>query len=71
MEKEIYRVFGGWGYRIIVNGKVFIQQDYTPCLQGKVRMSKERAERLSALVLQKLKEDPNQLPALSVEEVFS
>lgn len=71
MEKEIYKVIGGWGYRIIVNGKMFIKQDYTPCLQGEVRMTRERAERLSELVLQKLKENPRALPVLTVEEVFS
>jgi len=71
MEKEIYKVLGGYGYRIIVNGKVLIQQDYTPCLQGKVLMSKERAERLANLVLQKLKDKPNELPTLTIGEVLN
>lgn len=69
MEKEIYKVVGGYGYKIIRDGKVFIQQDFTPCIQGKVCMSREKAEHLSDLVLKKLKERPNELPTLTLSEV--
>ncbi len=69
MEKQLYQFGGGWGYRIKVNGKVFIEQPFTPCLQGNVPMSKEVAENISDIVIDKLRDNPHTFPALTVDEV--
>lgn len=50
-----YKVEGGWGYRISVNGKVFIDQSFIPVLQGKKPFpTRSSARETGKMVLERL-----------------
>lgn len=58
----------GWGYEILVDGKIFIHQDFVPVLTAKNGFSKkEYAEKAASLVIQKLQH--NQLPTLTTNDL--
>jgi hypothetical protein len=70
IEKEIYQIDeNSYGYKILINGKVYINQPHKPAIQGVQKMTKKEAERLSDLVVEKLTKNPNELPTISVDEV--
>jgi len=62
LKKEIsitsstYEVTGGWAYRILVDKKIFIQQDFIPAISGhKAFPSKESAENIASVVIEKMR----------------
>ncbi|HVT85081.1 MAG TPA: DUF4907 domain-containing protein [Chitinophagaceae bacterium] len=58
----------GWGYEILVDGKIFIHQDFVPVLTSKNGFSKkEYAEKAASLVVQKLQH--NKLPTLTTNDL--
>lgn len=71
IEKEVYQIDkDSYGYKILVNGGVYINQPYKPAVAGNQKMTKEEAEKLANLVIEKLKKNLNESPSLSVEEVM-
>ncbi|MFI5186766.1 MAG: DUF4907 domain-containing protein [Chitinophagales bacterium] len=72
-QKEIinYKTFhsdSGWGYNIVLNGKLIIHQEYIPAIAEKKGFSKEiEAGETAQLVISKLKN--NKSPTLSKTEV--
>lgn len=63
-----YRVPDGWGYRIVMNGKVYIDQPFIPVIPGrKAFPDKRSASRTGRLVKQKLIH--RQLPTLTMEDL--
>ncbi len=69
--KEVYLLPGGhgYGYRILINGKPVIQQIQAPAISGLHLMTERQANRLADMVVEKLKEKPNDLPFLPAESV--
>lgn len=58
----------GYGYEIVINGKVFIHQEYMPCISGyKLFESKNTAQIVADMVVEKLKN--NESPTVSYEEL--
>jgi hypothetical protein len=58
----------GWGYNILVDGKIYIHQEFVPALPGKQSFkSKDEALKVGHKVLAKI--SANQLPTLTVEEL--
>jgi hypothetical protein len=58
----------GWGYEVLVDGKVYIHQDFVPVLPiEKGFRKKEYAEKAATLVMQKLQY--NQLPTLTTADL--
>ncbi len=58
----------GWGYEVLVDGKVHIHQDFVPVLPiEKGFNKKEYAEKAATLVIQKLQH--NQLPTLTTGDL--
>lgn len=52
---ETYRSDAGWGYRIIKQGTVYIDQKHIPAIQGNIAFkSKEDAEKIGEIVKQKV-----------------
>lgn len=61
LHSEIFKVGGGYGYQIDLNGKILIKQEFIPILEGKRPFtSTEDAERTAKKVIDKLlkKESP-------------
>ena len=58
----------GWGYEVLVDGRIFIHQDYVPVLAAKQGFSKKKyAEEAAGLVIKKLQH--NQLPTLTTNDL--
>jgi len=65
---KTFRADSGWGYDVVVNGKLLIHQQYIPVVAEKKEFSTEQqAEEAAQLVVSKLKN--NKLPTLSKAEV--
>jgi hypothetical protein len=66
-----YRTFhqsAGWGYDIVVKGKLFIHQEYIPAIAQKKGFPAEpQARKAAQLIIYKLKN--NKLPTLSLADV--
>ena len=66
-----YKTFhkdAGWGYDIIVNGKLFIHQESIPAIPQKKEFPTEtEAREVAQLVMRKLKN--NKLPTVSCAEI--
>lgn len=63
-----YQVNNGWAYRIFVNGKIYIQQDFIPAISGhKAFPSKQSAEDIASLVVKKIR--CNEKPFITTEEL--
>lgn len=61
----------GWGYDVLMDGKVYVHQPYIPAVSGNRSFrSKEDAEKTAALMMYKLKNNIVP-PSLSVEELDS
>ncbi len=60
----------GWGYRVFKNDKLLIKQDHIPGVANKQGFAtKEDAEKIGRLVLQKL--DEGQAPSVTKEELIA
>jgi hypothetical protein len=60
----------GWGYEIIVEKKLFISQTAVPDIGGnRVFKAQEDAAKVARLVIQKIRDRPDQMPAVSVREL--
>jgi hypothetical protein len=65
---KTYQVSEGWGYRIIIKDKVFIDQPFIPVLPGKKAFpDKKSAFKAGNIVKQKL--ISRKLPALTKEDI--
>lgn len=65
---EPYEVDTGWGYRVYVNDRRFINQDQVPAVSGRhVFASKEEAIRVGELVVEKIKQQ--ELPYVTIAEL--
>ncbi len=68
---KVYQVDSGWGYDILVNGKVFIHQPFIPGVQGRfVFQTSNDASKTAVFVIHRMLSQPG-LPAVSVEELDS
>jgi hypothetical protein len=68
LQVQTFRVSGGWGYKIIVGDKVFIDQPFIPVLQGK-KPFPDRKSALRAAKTIKAKMLLGKLPNLSREDI--
>ncbi len=67
---EAFRSKDGWGYRIIKDGRTFINQSYIPAISGNHAFpTEEDALRVGKLVLRKVKE--LEIPSITVHELDS
>lgn len=65
---KTFRADSGWGYDIVLNGKLLIHQQYIPVVAEKKEFpTEEQAKEAARLVTDKLKN--NKLPTLSKAEV--
>ena len=65
---QIFHVRSGWGYDIIMEGKLVIHQEYIPVISQKKEFPTEtKARQTAELVVSKLKN--NKFPTLSETEV--
>lgn len=69
-ELKTVAVEGGWSYQILIEDKVYIDQEYIPCISGRQRFqSKEDALKTGRLVLTKLRD--GKMPTLTIQEIDS
>lgn len=65
---KTYAVAGGWGYQIIINNKVLIDQPFIPGLPGKLAFpDKKSAAKTGKIVLQRLLH--HQSPSITKEDL--
>jgi hypothetical protein len=63
---------GGFGYRIIIQNKMFISQDNIPAINQNLPFkTSEEAALVGQLVLQKLQKHPDRFPDVSLYELDS
>jgi hypothetical protein len=68
IESKIFRVANGWGYDILVNGKLLIHQESVPAVTGNDPFKTPLAARqIADLVVKKMEKDVS--PAISTEEI--
>lgn len=61
---------GGWGYNIMLDGKVFIKQEMIPAVQLAIPFrSEDEARRTAEVVVKKLYS--KKIPSISIEELDS
>lgn len=66
---KTYRLNNGWGYQVLVNDRVYIDQPFIPVLSGKKPFPNRRmARKAGTLVKQKL--EHRQLPGLTREDLM-
>ena len=66
---EAFEVDSGWGYKILINDKVFIKQEIIPAVNGNFFFqTKEAAEIAGVFVMQKLAKNEG-LPTVNFEEL--
>jgi hypothetical protein len=66
---KTYRLNNGWGYQVLVNNQVYIDQPFIPVLPGKKPFPNRKTARAAGtLVKQKL--EHRQLPGLTREELM-
>lgn len=67
---QVFAVGKGWGYRILLDTAVFIQQEQIPAVKGfTFFQTKQDAANTAKLVLQKMKK--HELPMVTVTELDS
>jgi hypothetical protein len=73
IQLQTFKTSSGWGYDIIKDDKVFIHQEIIPAIEGfKSFITKEEAEKVGKLVLQKIKnKEGGGLPQITREEIDS
>jgi hypothetical protein len=65
---KVFRATTGWGYDIVMNGKLIIHQEYIPTINRKKEfLTATQAKETALLVISKLKN--NKFPTLSKKEV--
>jgi hypothetical protein len=52
--KSIYATASGFGYDILIDGKVIIHQEFDPDAPGDTPMTEERANQAADIVLERL-----------------
>jgi hypothetical protein len=67
---ELYPVETGYGYKIYVDGYLFIVQPIAPAVSGHVIMTETQASTMAHAIIDKLSTNPKALPALSVPDVI-
>ena len=73
LETKTFHTLQGWGYEILNNKKVYIHQEIIPGIEGrKSFVSKEEAEKVATLVVQKMqKKEGGGFPEITVQEIDS
>ncbi len=67
---QVFPVANGWGYRILLDNTVFVQQEQIPAVQGfAFFQTKQDAANTAKLVIQKMKK--YELPMVTVTELDS
>ena len=70
VESAAFEIPGGWGYNILVDHKIFIHQEIIPAIEGnKVFASKDDAEKISGLIVQKI--TSKRMPSVTKRELDS
>ncbi len=65
----VFEVNDGWGYDIMINNKIFIHQDVIPSINiSRSFLSKEDAEKVASLVVEKMKQK-QKLPSVTKKEI--
>ncbi len=65
---EVYEVKAGYGYRILKDRKIYIQQDFIPTLDSfRPFKNEDQATEAAQLIVRKL--EGGKIPALSADEV--
>ena len=68
LDYKVFRANSGWGYDIVMNGKLVIHQEYIPAINKKKEfVTATQAKETALLVISKLKN--NKFPTLSKREV--
>ena len=58
----------GWGYDVLVNGKLFIKQSFIPAIEGNESFAKkEDALKVATLVVTRLKQ--KEIPVIKLEDL--
>ena len=71
VEVKSLRLDKGWGYQILVNKKIYLNQRIIPVVQGnKEFVSEEQALKVANLVLNKLKKGSG-FPSVTIKELDS
>ena len=62
---------GGWGYKINIGAKTHIYQDIIPTIQGRhVFQTKEDAQKVGDLLVQKMRKTGNRFSVISKQEML-
>ncbi len=67
--KQVFKTDRGWGYKILIDGEVKFIQNHAPAVAGLQGLTKEQADKLADMVIEKLDVEPNEFPTLSALEV--
>ena len=73
IQLKTFKTTIGWGYDIVKDDKVYIHQEIIPAIEGfKSFITKEEAEKVGNLVIQKIKQKKGGgLPQVTNEEIDS
>ncbi len=73
IQLQTFKTATGWGYEILKDDKVYIHQEIIPAIEGfKSFITKEEAEKVGNLVIQKIKnKQGGGLPQITNEEIDS
>lgn len=73
IQLKTFKTNTGWGYDIVKDDKLYIHQEIIPAIEGfKSFITKEEAEKVGKLVLQKIKnKEGGGLPQITREEIDS
>lgn len=73
IQLQTFKTTNGWGYDIVKDDKVYIHQEIIPAIEGfKSFITKEEAEKVGNLVIQKIKQKKGGgLPQVTNEEIDS
>jgi hypothetical protein len=69
LKAEVYRVAGGWGYRVIAGDRIYIDQPFIPGMQGKKPFPDSKSA-LKAANTVKSKLIHHKRPALTREDLI-
>jgi len=62
----------GWGYQILVNDSLYINQEYIPTIEGyKAFATENDAEKVGQLMINKMKRNYKMLPSVTIQELDS
>jgi len=70
--KEIYELGNGkYGYKIFVEGHLFIDQPHKPAVGGNELMTKEEANALADMVVAKMTDEPTESERQEIETLIT